>query len=64
MKSQLVLTLATLAFVPVSSVIADCNSNMPYNELVDCIVVEGSGENYQERKAHIDKEDREHQQDC
>ena len=25
---------------------AECNSSLPYNELVDCIIVEGSGAKY------------------
>lgn len=64
MKRQLAYTIAALAFAPVSSVIAECDVNMPYNELVDCIVVEGSGANYQERKANFNKEYSEQEEDC
>lgn len=64
MKKQLAYAIAALAFVPVSSVIAECDVTMPYNELVDCIVVEGSGANYQERKINLNKESIEQEEDC
>lgn len=64
MKKQLAYTIAALAFLPVSSVIAECDVNLPYNELVDCIVVEGSGANYQERKVNFNKEYSDQQEDC
>ncbi len=40
---------------------AECPQNMPTDELVDCIVVEGSGENYVEWKAKFEREFREQQ---
>ena len=64
MKRQLAYTIAALAFVPVSSVIAECDINLPYNELVDCILVEDSGANYQKWKANFNNEYSEQQEDC
>lgn len=63
MKTQITFTLAALSLIPVSSAIAECTNNMSYNELNDCIVVEGSGENYQEWKAKFDREYLERQQE-
>ena len=64
MKRQLAYAIAALAFAPLSSVIAECDVAMPYTELVDCIVIEGSGVNYQEYKVNLNKPNIEQQEDC
>lgn len=40
---------------------AECPQSMPNDELLDCIVVEGSGENYVEWKARFETDYRERQ---
>lgn len=40
------IALITLTGLFASQVQAECSSNLPYEQLMDCIVVEGSGENY------------------
>lgn len=44
-----------------STAFAECETSMQYNELVDCIVVEGSGENYAEWKNEFETEYNDHQ---
>ena len=44
MKSILYSILATLLFA--SNAYAECPETMPYDNLMDCIVIEGAGETY------------------
>lgn len=40
----------------VTQVQAECSSNLPYEQLVDCIVVEGSGARYKPQQQHATDE--------
>ncbi|HEB67031.1 MAG TPA: hypothetical protein ENI93_03715 [Gammaproteobacteria bacterium] len=52
----------SLALMSLSGLVrAECPQSMPNDELVDCIVVEGSGEDYVEWKARFETDYREHQ---